>query len=170
MQDENGEVQYISRTLEWMQKPVHFKRPQADFVRGRDYSFATDKEIGVPYLSLNTLGKRIHVSFDIPAYFNRCKCNSCCINRKCKSSCKCTGYSAVSFPWRNFWKSPASTNDEYTWSLSCKRFRVYRNTNNLYKELKISYNKTVILCRTVFTDTVRNFLSHKGDTIKWKKT
>ena len=41
------------------------------------------------------------------------KDNSCCINRKCKSSCKCTGYSSVSFPWRNFRKSSAGTNDEY---------------------------------------------------------
>lgn len=29
----------ITRTLEWLWRPIHFRRPQADLVRGRDYSF-----------------------------------------------------------------------------------------------------------------------------------
>ena len=38
-EDEKGEAQFVNRTLEWLQKPIVFCRPQADFVRGRDYSF-----------------------------------------------------------------------------------------------------------------------------------
>ena len=63
--DENGKWQYIPRTLEWLQKPVHFRRPQADLVRGRDYSFVENNE----KLSINTLGKRAKVSFDVPDVF-----------------------------------------------------------------------------------------------------
>ena len=35
----DGEWCYITRTLEWLQHPVYFRRPQADLVRGRDYTF-----------------------------------------------------------------------------------------------------------------------------------
>ncbi len=68
--NEHGKWETIPRTLEWLQKPIHFKRPQADFVRGRDYSFVNGKS-GEKLLSLNTLGRRIRVSFDIPEYFGR---------------------------------------------------------------------------------------------------
>ena len=34
--DENGEYQRITRTLEWLIKPVFFRRPQCDLVRDRD--------------------------------------------------------------------------------------------------------------------------------------
>lgn len=61
--DENKKPHYITRTLEWLQKPVMFHRPQADLVRGRDYSFVKGK------LSLNTLGKRTSVSYDVPECF-----------------------------------------------------------------------------------------------------
>ena len=64
-QDENGNWQYITKTLEWLWRPISFKRPQADLVRGRDYSFVNDGTL----LSLNTLGKRIKVSFDVPEAF-----------------------------------------------------------------------------------------------------
>lgn len=67
--DENGNRQYIEKTLEWLQKPIFFKRPQADLVRNRDYSFVTDKKTNEMLLSLNTLGERIKVSFDIPDCF-----------------------------------------------------------------------------------------------------
>ena len=40
-ENEKGETHFISRTLEWLQKPIVFRRPQADLVRGRDYSFVT---------------------------------------------------------------------------------------------------------------------------------
>ena len=66
-QDENGTWQYITKTLEWLQKPICFKRPQADFVRNRDYSFV---ENGTK-LSINTLGKRVKVSFRVPEYFEK---------------------------------------------------------------------------------------------------
>lgn len=64
-QDEDGKWHSIKRTLEWLQKPVFFHRPQADLVRGRDYSFVK----GGTMLSLNTLGKRVAVPFDIPECF-----------------------------------------------------------------------------------------------------
>ena len=63
--DEHGKWQYITRTLEWLQKPVRFRRPQADLVRNRDYSFTDNGTM----LSINTLGKRVKVSFDIPECF-----------------------------------------------------------------------------------------------------
>lgn len=66
-QDEKGNWQCISRTLEWLEKPIVFRRPQADFVRGRDYSFVKDGEQTL--LSLNTLGDRVKVSFDVPENF-----------------------------------------------------------------------------------------------------
>lgn len=65
--DENGTWQYIQRTLEWLQNPVVFRRPQADFVRGRDYSFVDVK--GMCMLSLNTLNGRVRVTFDVPENF-----------------------------------------------------------------------------------------------------
>lgn len=65
-QDENGKWKYITRTLEWLEKPISFHRPQADLVRNRDYSFV---ENGT-FLSINTLGKRVKVSFDIPDCFD----------------------------------------------------------------------------------------------------
>lgn len=64
-EDEHGEWRSIQRTLEWLQRPIVFSRPQADLVRGRDYSFTDDGKV----LSLNTLGKRIKVTFDVPEYF-----------------------------------------------------------------------------------------------------
>ena len=68
-QDENGDWQFIPRTLKWLTKPVSFRRPQADLVRGRDYSFVNGTS-GEKLLSLNTLGGRIKVTFDIPDCFD----------------------------------------------------------------------------------------------------
>lgn len=68
--DEKGRRQYIPRTLEWLQEPIRFRRPQADLVRGRDYSFVIDKKTKKPMLSLNTLAeKRIRVAYDVPVCF-----------------------------------------------------------------------------------------------------
>ena len=67
-ENEKGETHFISRTLEWLQKPIVFRRPQADLVRGRDYSFVTADD-GQKLLSLNTLKKRIKVTFDLPKKF-----------------------------------------------------------------------------------------------------
>ena len=67
-ENEKGKTHFISRTLEWLQKPIVFRRPQADLVRGRDYSFVTADD-GKKQLSLNTLKKRIKVTFDLPNKF-----------------------------------------------------------------------------------------------------
>lgn len=69
--DENNTWHYEKRTLEWLWKPIYFGRPQADLVRNRDYSFVTDNKTGEPLLSLNTLSKRVKVSFDVPDYFDK---------------------------------------------------------------------------------------------------
>ena len=58
--DENGNWQCITKTLEWLWKPVFFSRPQADLVRNRDYSFIDDGQV----LSINTLGKRTKCTFE----------------------------------------------------------------------------------------------------------
>lgn len=63
--DKDGEWQNINRTLEWLWRPIYFRRPQADLVRGRDYSFVENGTM----LSINTLKKRVKVSFDIPNVF-----------------------------------------------------------------------------------------------------
>lgn len=47
------------RDLEWLWKPIDFKRPQADYVHGSNYSFVKKRTM----ISLNVLGKRIKVSF-----------------------------------------------------------------------------------------------------------
>lgn len=69
--DDNGKTQYINRTLDWLMKPVIFRRPQADLVRNRDYSFVADKKTGECLLSLNTLNDRIRVSYDLPKNFQK---------------------------------------------------------------------------------------------------
>ena len=66
-EDETGKWCSITRTLEWLQRPIVFRRPQADFVRGRDYSFVNDGDSLM--LSLNTLNNRIRVSFETPDNF-----------------------------------------------------------------------------------------------------
>ena len=58
--NEDGNWQYIPKTLEWLWKPVFFGRPQADLVRNRDYSFVDDGQV----LSINTLGKRTKCTFE----------------------------------------------------------------------------------------------------------
>lgn len=67
--DEDGRWQKIPRTLEWLRKQIHFRRPQADLVRGRDYSFVRDRKTREPLLSLNTLDRRIRVSYDVPGCY-----------------------------------------------------------------------------------------------------
>lgn len=57
--DENGNWKYSTKTLEWLWKPVLFRRPQADLVRNRDYSFVDDGKT----LSINTLNKRTKCTF-----------------------------------------------------------------------------------------------------------
>lgn len=66
----DGRTICIRKDLSWLEKPVHFSRPQADLVRSRDYSFIDNKK----KISVNTLGKRVKVTFDMPenfaCYFN----------------------------------------------------------------------------------------------------
>lgn len=49
----------IPRDIHWLQKPLHFHRPQADLVRNRDYSFLN----GGRDISINTLSKRVVCPF-----------------------------------------------------------------------------------------------------------
>ncbi|WP_100352185.1 RNA-guided endonuclease TnpB family protein [Limosilactobacillus fermentum] len=49
----------VPRTLEWLWKPIHFKRPQADYVHGSNYSLVKERTM----ISLNVLAKRIKVPF-----------------------------------------------------------------------------------------------------------
>ena len=65
--DKEGNTTVIGRTLEWLWKPVHFRRPQVDLVRGRDYSFVED----MSFLSINTLKKRVKVPFLVPEVFKQ---------------------------------------------------------------------------------------------------
>lgn len=57
--DENGDWHFIGRTLEWLWKPVFFKRPQVDLVRRGDYSFVDGEKV----LSISTLNGRVKCSF-----------------------------------------------------------------------------------------------------------
>ena len=50
---------FIKRDLEWLQKPIYFKRPQADYLRNTNYSFT--EHYG--QISLNVLGTRIKVDY-----------------------------------------------------------------------------------------------------------
>ncbi|XOQ25350.1 MAG: Transposase [Mitsuokella multacida] len=58
-QEEDGSWHRLTKTLEWLWHPVEFRRPQADLVRGRDYSFVH----GGQMLSINTLDGRIRCPF-----------------------------------------------------------------------------------------------------------
>lgn len=60
--DKNGKEvwQPIKRNLNWLWKPILFKRPQADYVRSMNYSFVENAN----RLSMNVLGKREKVAFD----------------------------------------------------------------------------------------------------------
>lgn len=51
---------YIPRDLEWLQKPIKFSRPQADYVRSYNYSFVQK----ATKISINVLDERIKVSFN----------------------------------------------------------------------------------------------------------
>ena len=63
--NEDGSIVYIDKDLGWLWKQIKFKRPQADLVRGRDYSFIGDGCC----ISVNTLGKRVKVSYDLSDCF-----------------------------------------------------------------------------------------------------
>ncbi|RYL89254.1 transposase [Sporolactobacillus sp. Y61] len=54
---------FTCKTLDHLWKPIQFARPQADLVFNRDYSFLSDGT-----LSLNTMGKRIKVSYSTKGF------------------------------------------------------------------------------------------------------
>lgn len=60
--DKNGKEiwQPIKRDLDWLWKPILFKRPQADYVRSMNYSFVQNAS----KISMNVLNKREKVAFD----------------------------------------------------------------------------------------------------------
>lgn len=60
-QDEKGRWVEIKRTLEWLQKPVHFRAPQCDQVRNRNYRLLKDGRI-----ALSTLDGPIKVAYQAP--------------------------------------------------------------------------------------------------------
>ena len=60
-QDVNtGKWYQTYRSLEWLHKPIQFKRPQADYLRCTNYSFVQKRT----KISMNVLGKRIKVAFN----------------------------------------------------------------------------------------------------------
>lgn len=60
-QDKNTGKWYKQyRNLGWLQKPINFKRPQADYVRQSNYSFVKN----ATQISMNVIGKRIKVDYD----------------------------------------------------------------------------------------------------------
>lgn len=60
-QDKNTGKWYKQyRNLGWLQKPINFKRPQADYVRQSNYSFVKN----ATQISMNVIGKRIKVNYD----------------------------------------------------------------------------------------------------------
>ena len=67
----DGKYYTFRRDITWLQKPIAFRRPQADLVRNRDFSFAEDKERGELLLSLNTLAGRVRLPFAHSDYFEQ---------------------------------------------------------------------------------------------------
>lgn len=57
--NQHGYWKNITRTLDWLWQPIYFKRPQADLVRNRDYSFVDNGQL----LSINTLNQRIKLKY-----------------------------------------------------------------------------------------------------------
>lgn len=70
--DAEGKWHSVPRTIEWLEKPIKFARPQADLVHCRDYSFVNDEKTDTKLLSLNTLNpKRVRVTYDTPENFSK---------------------------------------------------------------------------------------------------
>lgn len=60
-QDKNtGKWYQFNRDLDWLCKPIKFRRPQADYVRNLNYSFVEQGS----KISMNVLGQRIKVAFN----------------------------------------------------------------------------------------------------------
>lgn len=65
--DADGDTAKYRKDLNWLQHPVVYKRPQADLVRGRDWSFVNDENGGFR-LSIATLTGRTKVRFAIKGF------------------------------------------------------------------------------------------------------
>ena len=61
---EDGTIECTQKTLDWLQKPLYFSRPQCDLNHGRDYAFLQTGK-----LSVNTMKNRALVTFDLPPCF-----------------------------------------------------------------------------------------------------
>ena len=60
--DDNDKQLYkIKRDLSWLQKPIKFRRPQADYVRTKNYSLANQAK----QISLNGVTGRLKVNYDL---------------------------------------------------------------------------------------------------------
>lgn len=60
--DNNDKRLYkIKRDLSWLQKPIEFRRPQADYVRTKNYSLANQAK----QISLNGVAGRLRVNYDL---------------------------------------------------------------------------------------------------------
>ena len=60
--DDNDKRLYkIKRDLSWLQKPIKFRRPQADYVRTKNYSLANQAK----QISLNGVTGRLKVNYDL---------------------------------------------------------------------------------------------------------
>lgn len=60
--DDNGKHLYkVERDLSWLQKPIQFRRPQADYVRTKNYSLANHAQ----QISLNGINGRLKVAYDL---------------------------------------------------------------------------------------------------------
>ena len=65
--DADGNTAKYKKDLNWLQYPVVYKRPQADLVRGRDWSFVNDDNGGL-LLSIATLTGRTKVRFLVKGF------------------------------------------------------------------------------------------------------
>ena len=65
--DADGNTAKYRKDLNWLQHPVVYKRPQADLVRGRDWSFVNDDNGGL-ILSIATLTGRTKVRFVLKGF------------------------------------------------------------------------------------------------------
>ena len=65
--DADGNTAKYRKDLNWLQHPVVYKRPQADLVRGRDWSFVNDDNGGL-ILSIATLTGRTKVRFVVKGF------------------------------------------------------------------------------------------------------
>ena len=65
--DTDGNTAKYRKDLNWLQHPVVYRRPQADLVRGRDWSFVNDDNGGL-LLSIATLTGRTKVRFVIKGF------------------------------------------------------------------------------------------------------